>query len=84
MPKLCYLVKKSITTGIVLCGRCAKGLAPYTLPQTLHGSLTSYPKDRTGKIHLCLRYVCDQRLSQPGEWHDLPQWGQGVAAVAGK
>ena len=34
MPN-CAICKKSITTGIVLCGRCAKGLAPYTLPTYL-------------------------------------------------
>lgn len=34
MPN-CAICKKSITTGIVLCGRCAKGLAPYTLPTDL-------------------------------------------------
>lgn len=34
MPN-CAICKKSITTGIVLYGRCAKGLAPYTLPTDL-------------------------------------------------
>ena len=34
MPN-CAICKKSVTTGIVLCGHCAKGLAPYTLPADL-------------------------------------------------
>lgn len=34
MPS-CAICKKSVTTGIVLCGHCAKGLAPYTLPTEL-------------------------------------------------
>ena len=34
MPN-CAICKKSVTTGIVLCGHCAKGLAPYTLPVDL-------------------------------------------------
>lgn len=34
MPS-CTICKKSVTTGIVLCGHCAKGLAPYTLPTEL-------------------------------------------------
>ena len=31
MPN-CAICKKPVTTGIVLCGHCAKSLAPYTLP----------------------------------------------------
>ena len=34
MPN-CAICKKSVTTGIVLCGHCAKGLAPYTLSTDL-------------------------------------------------
>ena len=34
MPS-CAICKKPVTTGIVLCGHCAKGLAPYTLPTDL-------------------------------------------------
>ena len=34
MPN-CAICKKSVTTGTVLCGHCAKGLAPYTLPADL-------------------------------------------------
>ena len=31
----CAICKKSVTSGVVLCGHCAKGLAPYTLPADL-------------------------------------------------
>lgn len=34
MPN-CAICKKPVTSGIVLCGDCAKGLAPYTLPTEL-------------------------------------------------
>lgn len=34
MPS-CAICKKSVTSGVVLCGHCAKGLAPYTLPADL-------------------------------------------------
>ena len=34
MPN-CAICKKSVTTGTVLCGHCAKGLAPYTLSTDL-------------------------------------------------
>lgn len=34
MPS-CAICKKSLTTGIVLCEHCAKGLQPYTLPTEL-------------------------------------------------
>jgi len=34
MPS-CVICKKNVTSGIVLCGHCAKGLAPYTLPTEL-------------------------------------------------
>lgn len=34
MPS-CVICKKSIISGIVLCGHCAKGLSPYTLPTEL-------------------------------------------------
>lgn len=34
MPS-CAICKEPITSGIVLCGHCAKGLAPYTLPTEL-------------------------------------------------
>ena len=34
MPN-CAICKKPVTTGIVLCGHCAKSLAPYTLPVDL-------------------------------------------------
>ena len=34
MPN-CAICKKPVTTGIVLCGHCAKDLAPYTLPADL-------------------------------------------------
>lgn len=34
MPN-CAICKKSVTTGIVLCGHCAKGLTPYTLSTDL-------------------------------------------------
>ena len=34
MPN-CAICKKTVTTGIVLCDHCAKGLAPYTLPTDL-------------------------------------------------
>ena len=34
MPN-CAICKKSVTTGIVLCDHCAKGLTPYTLPTDL-------------------------------------------------
>lgn len=41
MPN-CAICKKSVTTGTVLCGHCAKGLAPYTLSTDLAWSSTSY------------------------------------------
>lgn len=34
MPS-CAICKKSVTTGIVLCGHCAESLEPYTLPADL-------------------------------------------------
>ncbi len=34
MPN-CAICKKPVTTGIVLCGHCAKSLSPYTLPADL-------------------------------------------------
>lgn len=34
MPS-CAICKKSVTSGVILCGHCAKGLAPYTLPADL-------------------------------------------------
>ena len=34
MPN-CVICKKPITCGVVLCGHCAKGLEPYTLPTEL-------------------------------------------------
>ena len=34
MPS-CAICKEPITSGVVLCGHCAKGLAPYTIPTEL-------------------------------------------------
>lgn len=84
MPS-CAICKKPVTTGIVLCGHCAKGLAPYTLPTDLAWFIDQLSGgDRTGQSYLRLRHVCDAYLQQPGQRHDLPQRRQGVASHKGK
>ena len=34
MPS-CAICKQTVTSGVVLCGHCAKSLSPYTLPTEL-------------------------------------------------
>lgn len=43
MPN-CAICKKSVTTGIVLCDHCAKGLTPYTLPTDLAWFIDQLPE----------------------------------------
>ena len=80
MPN-CAICKKSVTTGIVLCGHCAKGLAALDGPRVVHRPVIR--GDRAEPCYLRLCHVRGADLRQPGQRHDLPQRYQGVAAEAG-
>ena len=79
MPN-CAICKKSVTTGIVLCGHCAKGLAPYTLSTDLAWFIDQLSEEivLNHAIYACAMCAVPTCASQV-----MPQRYQGVAAEAG-
>lgn len=57
----CAICKKFLTTGIVLCGHCAKGLAPYTLPTELAWFIDRLSEKLAQDDNLDLCSVCALR-----------------------
>ena len=67
MPN-CAICKKSVTTSIVLCGHCAKGLAPYTLPVDLAGFIDQLSEEIVldNDIYacaMCAMSTCNSQVS---------------------
>ena len=82
MPN-CAICKKSVTTGIVLCGHCAKGLAPYTLPVDLAWFIDQLSEEIVldNDIYtcaMCAMSTCNSQVS------GMPQRRQSVAPHKGK
>ena len=81
MPN-CAICKKSVTTGIVLCGHCAKGLAPYTLPADLAWFIDQLSEEivLNHAIYACAMCAVPTCTSQVS---GMTQWRQGVASEEG-
>lgn len=67
MPS-CAICKKPVTTGIVLCGHCAKGLAPYTLPVGLAWFIDQLSEEIVLDNHIyacamCAMPTCNSQVS---------------------